>query len=544
MNINVIKELQDFEALKNKINLQEIILCDTETIGLYGKVRLFQLTQNGSDVYIIDCNYIDIEIVKNYLKDGWLAFYNASYDLACLDFVPRKVDDLLWAVKLYNPYLKDYSLDKVLEFYGFDYLYDGLDKKQMQKSKFDKDISNDQFRYAGADVVALYNLLSKIDYNYVSNLNCYKLDILNLGYAIQYQRNGMSVNTALVAQELVKVNKEIVDNDSKLGGLNVNSPKQCKEALNLDSTDKASLLKAIANGNELAKLVYSQRRCLKKRIILESYNYDKVYTKFNVAGAATGRFTATGKNVFKGINGQQIPRQLKKLFINTDPNYVTIEADYSTLELRLAAAIFGDDFMYNQLKNGEDLHTSMAQFMSGRSDVTPEERTKAKAINFGLVFGMSAPTFVEYAFSNYGVIYTLKEAEEIREKYFQRYKNISKRHKQVWNNYKNSDFVYVTALGRRVKPKLGTDGINGPVQGSGAETTKLAIHYMVKENKDVLKHIVNVVHDSIKMEVPKEMSDYWKDLLERNMIKAWKEISKLFIYKDIPMKVDVEVKGV
>ncbi|EDP2370870.1 hypothetical protein GKB09_03910 [Campylobacter jejuni] len=542
MTINFIANEDDLKKEIAKIDLTKPIFCDTETIGLYGKVRLLQLTQDGKNVTVIDCNVVDVNNAIKALKDAWIVFYNASYDLTCLDWIPSKVDDLLWLVKLYNPFLKEYALDKVIEHYGFDTLYDGLNKKDLQKSKFDGILQHEQIRYAATDVVALFKLWQEIDYKTISSLMCYKLDICSLKYAIQYQRNGMSINTKTIAEELVKVNKSIVENETKLNGLNVNSPKQCKEALGVDATSKDVLLKLISNGNELAKLIYDQRRCLKKRTLLESYNYPKVYTKFNVAGAASGRFTATGKNIYAGINGQQIPRSLKYAFVSEDENIVTIEGDYSTLELRLAAAIFGDEFMYNQLKNNEDLHTSMAQFISNNKEVSDEERTKAKAINFGLVFGMSAPSFVEYAFTNFGVTYTLEEATKIRNKYFERYKTIAKAHKNIWNNYKNESYVYSTALGRRVKPKLGTDAINGPIQGSGAETTKLAIHYMVKENEQVLGKIVNVVHDSIKLEVPKDEVDYWMQLLERNMLKAWNRISELFIYKDIPMKVDVNVK--
>lgn len=104
-------------------------------------------------------------------------------------------------------------------------------------------------------------------------------------------------------------------------------------------------------------------------------------------------------------------------------------------------------------------------------------------------------------------------------------------------------YIYTTALGRKTMPNLGTDAINGPVQGSGAECTKLAIHYMCKETPETVRKIINVVHDSITMcidNTPEEI-EYWSELLKRCMVKGWTEISKCSImyYKDIPMIVEV-----
>lgn len=186
----------------------------------------------------------------------------------------------------------------------------------------------------------------------------------------------------------------------------------------------------------------------------------------------------------------------------------------------------------------------MAQKMTGRADITKDERTKAKAINFGFIFGMSAKTFVDYAFLNYGSVFTYQEAQDIRKKYFDMYQDIARHHKYIWENYSKPGFYVHTALGWKVKPKLGTDGINIPVQGSGAECTKLAIHYFVKEVPNVLGLIVNVVHDSILLEVPADEVESWKESLEFFMLKAWTELSKSnsFKYKDIPMLVDINVK--
>jgi DNA polymerase I-like protein with 3'-5' exonuclease and polymerase domains len=544
VDYTIIQNLQDLD-----IDSSKPCFCDTETDGLYGDILLFQVCQD-SKVYIIH-NPCPTELIE-WVCEHWTVWYNASYDLACIyhnsgKAVPTKlfscverVDDLLYMAKQTFLGLDKYSLDNVMEYVGIP-LYSNIDKKAMQKSFKAGLLTPEQYEYAATDVIALEKLWDKCQV-VVDNF-AYKLNIKSMLYALDYQENGIPIDLPAVAQKLLDTNLDIEANDEKLD-FNVNSPKQCKEVLGTDSSDTETLKHLIAEGNDTAQLIYDQRRLLKRKVMLETYMFPRVYTRFNVAGAVSSRFSATGQGIEAGINAQQIPRDLKYLFRNPESDMVIIEADYSTLELRLAAALFGDAYMYKQLMNGEDLHTSMAQKMTGRKDITKDERTKAKAINFGFVFGMSAKTFVDYAFLNYGSVFTYDEALEIRNTYFDMYRNIAQHHRYIWENYKKPGFYVQTALGWKVKPKLGTDGINIPVQGSGAECTKLAIHYFVKDKPVVLKHIVNVVHDSIMLEVPKEQVDDWKEKLEYYMLKAWTELGKSnsFKYKDIPMLVDISVK--
>ena len=165
-------------------------------------------------------------------------------------------------------------------------------------------------------------------------------------------------------------------------------------------------------------------------------------------------------------------------------------------------------------------------------------------LNVSVIFGMSAASFIPYAFTSYGIKYTKQQAEDVRSMYFRLYPEAMKLHNHVWNNYKKPKFVVHTALGRAIKPKLGTDGINGPVQGTGAETTKLAIHYLVKDyGIECLQYIYNVVHDAIYMRVPVGTEDKWGEALETSMLKGWIEICKTdaFVYKDIPMQAEVDI---
>ena len=572
MEVKIVTSLNAIDLDENKP-----VFCDIETQGLYIRPRLIQMYQpeHSNICYILDlapigyskiAYTINLDGAKELLLRLHTVWYNASYDLGTLNIAPNKVDDLFYAVKTSHCQFQEFGLDKVVSKMGFDNYYAGLDKKALQKQGFvlGAYLSDAQIRYSATDVLVLSliwknELVQKV----IANNMAYKVDMLSLKYAMEYQQNGLLVNqksrlTMLhnSSDDVVRLTKELPD------GFNPNSYVQVRKYLDTDKSDHDALVIYSLSDRPLAakaKFIIDLKRAKKEVSYLESINFAKMYTKFNVAGAITGRFTSSGGDLDNGFNAQQIPRQFQPLFKHTTKDTVVIEMDYSTLELRLACTMFGDPTMYKQLMDGEDLHTSMAMSISGKKlhkdgllgteyDVlgidkgeylTKADRQTAKSVNFGFVFGMSAATFRNYAFTTYGVKLSEQECNDIRNKYFAKYKEFKKYHSKIWNEYKKPKFFYTTALGRRTKPRLGTDGINGPVQGSGVETTKLAVHYLIKENNDALKYIFNVVHDAIYMRVPIEDKDIWTERIKTAMLRGWEEISKtkIFKYKDIPMPI-------
>ncbi len=587
--------------------LDKPVFCDIETHGLYINVRLIQFYQPEYDedtVFILDLAptgynrlLYDSELTKakDYMKPLWLVFYNASYDLGTLGIVPAKLDDLFYSVRTAHWSYMEYKLDKVVVKMGFGNLYAGLDKNMLQKQGFvlGAYLSQAQIKYSAIDVIVLSLMWKDPAIQTVMKTNtAYQVDMMSLVYAIQYQQNGMLVNTTMrdefynsSSARVVKLTKELPYwdkesksvNDNFIGEpLNVNSYIQVRAYLSIDKSDADTLVKFSLSSNPLAnkaKVILELKASRKQVSYLNGIQYNKIFTHFNPAGAQTGRFTSTGGDRQDAINSQQIPRTFQKIFKSPtapgeDSRYpdgsVVIGLDYSTLELRLACTLFNEPEMYRQLMDGEDLHTSMAgmitgkplhkdglikMMVAGQSDkvirhsdyITDIDRLRAKGCNFGFVFGMSAGTFQNYAFTSYGVELTLKEAEDMRTMYFKKYPKFKAFHAHIWDNYKKPNFYVETALGRKVKPKLGTDGINVPVQGSGAETTKLAVHYLIKEYPIVLNYIENVVHDAIYIRVPTDEEVVWTQRLRDAMVKGWTEISKtkMFSFKDIPMPVEV-----
>lgn len=543
--------------------------CDIETDGLYTYTRLIQVHQANDIVYILDIDAMNLDNIKEYIKPLHTVWYNASYDLGTLNITTAKIDDLFYATKTAYPQFMEFGLAKVVDKLSsigliHSNLYEGIDKSKIQSKGFVKGayLSMAQLDYSARDVYALA-LMWNLDaiQSVIQNNLAYKVDILSLNYAVQYQQNGLVVDNNMRMKLLAEANESIAKYTNLLpAGLNPNSPKQVKELLGTAKSDRPTLIEysmSSAPDAKYAEYIIELKKAKKQAKYLESIGFHKMYTKFNPAGAISGRFTASGGDLPDGFNAQQIPRNLQPIFLQDTEDTCVVDEDYSTLELRVGCAIFGEDVMYKQFKEGADLHTDMAALVTGKKlhpdglqgsvysldkidkgeYLTKQDRTQAKAVNFGYVFGMSAATYVGYAFTSYGITVTYEEAVAIRNNYFTKYPNIAKYHKSVWNNCQKPNFYVTTALGRRVKPRLGTDGINIPVQGTGAETTKLSVHYLIKEYPEAINYIFNVVHDAIYLRVPKEDKDIWRSRLRAAMLKGWTEISKTAIFKfhDIPM---------
>ena len=588
IKVNSVDDLPNFDTTLP-------IFADIETDDLYGPLRMIQFyqPQTSDSVYIVDIAPIgydkkvyeeEYQKLRSYILLHYTVWYNSSYDLGTMNISPaleaygpkdiskytefkeNKVDDLYYAVKIAYANLQEFGLKKIVKRirYLSDY-YTDIDTDETVK-RFIRGayISEKSYKYGALDVFILSKLWEdKKIQNVIQNNLAYKVDMISQAYALIYQQNGLILDREAWKREL----SDAYEREAKYmqllpDGFNPNSFKQVRAYLETDQSDHNALIAySMSDRAKAASAIHiiELKKAKKQISYLNSINFDKMYTKFNVYGAVTGRFTASGGCLDTHFNAQQIPRNYQYMFNNHTPDTSVVHADYATLELRLAAAIYGEPNMYKQLKDGEDLHSSMAMQVSGKklssdgildwntkSDefITAKDRHEAKGANFGFVFGMSANTFVGYAYTGYGVSYTEEEAKDVRHKYFSLYPTIGKYHDNVWSNYKKPDFYVYTALGRIVKPKLGTDGINTPVQGSGAETTKLAVHYLVKDySPEALKYIYNVVHDAIYLRIPKGEEDYWSEALESSMKKAWTEISKtqLFKFKDIPIIADVEV---
>ncbi|UGO52750.1 putative DNA polymerase I [Serratia phage vB_SmaS_Opt-155] len=243
-----------------------------------------------------------------------------------------------------------------------------------------------------------------------------------------------------------------------------------------------------------------------------------MYPTFKVAGTVTGRPSCADPNL------QQVPRDPHiRSLIGAPPGYTHFELDYSQMELRIAAAISGEPNMLRIFRSGGDIHDSTYEMVFGmtpekavehikdpgeRKAQLKEERKKAKAVNFGFIYGMGWKKFREYAETKYGLVCSDKEAKQMRKRYFEAYPGL-----EVWHQ-RQRQLVHVmscvrTLSGRiRHLPQINSPdrglmaeaerlAINSPVQGFGAEMILMAVPEISNYFKNDLVKLTGTIHDAI-----------------------------------------------
>ena len=258
----------------------------------------------------------------------------------------------------------------------------------------------------------------------------------------------------------------------------------------------------------------------------------RIHPNYWQLGAATGRMSCSNPNL------QQIPRSddFRRCFVPA-PKHKIIVADYSQIELRVAAEISNDQTMIKAYQEGKDLHALTASLVTGKplGAITKDERQQAKAVNFGLTFGMGAKGLQSYARNSYGVEMTEHQAETFRNRFFEAYKGIAEWHGKVRNNPSR---VTRTLGGRRrlwvaEVAKL-TARLNTPVQGSAGDILKKAMAMLPQALDGTGARIIGTVHDEIILEVPEERDKGVAHILKKTMEEAGG-----YYLKKVPVKVEV-----
>lgn len=258
----------------------------------------------------------------------------------------------------------------------------------------------------------------------------------------------------------------------------------------------------------------------------------RLYSTFRLAGTATGRLSSGGAEGSSGINLQQIPRDKRyKSLISAAEGYTLIELDYSQIELRVAASLAEEETMIEIYREGGDIHRETALAVSGKADIEKSDRTKAKAVNFGFLYGMGAKSFMEYSRDSYGVIVTLEEAEEARDRFFEKYHGLRPWHKMVKEGALKNGFVK-TIFGRvryldGVKYGKGSEkalalrqAVNTSVQSVASDCMILSLGLIDRllVTPKYGARIVATVHDSVLLEVPtvryREIGERAKHIME------------------------------
>ena len=257
----------------------------------------------------------------------------------------------------------------------------------------------------------------------------------------------------------------------------------------------------------------------------------RVHTDYMQTVAATGRLSSNNPNL------QNIPirtergRQVRKAFIPRNEDYTLLAADYSQIELRIIAALSDESTMIEAFKNGEDIHASTASkvFNVPLEDVTREQRSNAKTVNFGIIYGVSA-----FGLSNQTDL-SRAEAKELIETYYKTYPKLRNYISEQIEFARDNGYVQ-TVLGRRrylkdingsnaiVRGAAERNAVNAPIQGSAADIIKIAminIHKKLEEGKYKSKMLLQV-HDELVFDVYKPELEELKTMIKTEMENAYK----------------------
>lgn len=328
------------------------------------------------------------------------------------------------------------------------------------------------------------------------------------------------------------------------GEFNINSPKQLGEVLFVRlglpvekktktgfSTD-AETLNKLRPYHAIIDDILDYRQVTKLRStyvegLLDVADADSyVHTNFKQTGTATGRLSSTDPNLQNIPVRTELGRELRRFFVTRDTDHVLIDADYSQIELRLLAAISGDENMISAFLSGADIHTSTASTVFGvePEDVTDELRKRAKAVNFGIMYGIG-----EYSLSqDLGI--SVAQARQYIADYLASYPAIDAYLKQTIRRAYDDGYV-TTLFGRRryiaeltsAKRPLRAFGervaMNSPIQGTAADIIKIAMinvdRRLREEGLDA--KLILQVHDELIIEASRECADRAQEILRTEM---------------------------
>ena len=340
---------------------------------------------------------------------------------------------------------------------------------------------------------------------------------------------------------------------------NINSPKQLGEILfeklGLPAEKKtktgystnAEVLEKLSYKYDIASLIIEYRTHAKlKSTYAEGLQSTinpsdgKIHSSFNQTVTATGRISSTEPNLQNIPVRLELGREIRKMFIASSGNILT-DADYSQIELRVLAHMAHDETMINAFKNEQDIHSITASqvFKVPLSDVTPQMRTRAKAVNFGIVYGIG-----EFSLAK-DIKVSVKEAKNYIQSYFETYPKIKEYLDKTVEFARENGYVKTAVERRRYIPEIKSSNynlrsfgervaMNAPIQGYAADIIKIAmVKVFERLKKESLKSkLILQVHDELIIDTIPEEKDAVTTILREEMENA--------VSLSLPLKVDMK----
>lgn len=390
---------------------------------------------------------------------------------------------------------------------------------------------------------------------------------------IWIDRERLETRTAEVSRKLEGIDEEL----SELAGVraNWNSTKQLGEVMFnrldlpvLDITKggkpstKESVLLQLRKTHPFAEKLLEWRQWTKyKSTYLDNWREQldsggRIHPNYKVTGTVTGRLSS-GKEEGqrgRGLNVQQVPRNpYIRGILGAPAGWLFVEADFSQIELRVAAHYSGDSNMLRSFRRGDDIHLATAVSVTGKPPkaITSEERKKAKSVNFGFLYGMGPKKYVMYAEEKYELEIPLSEARSVRRRFFETYPSLIPWHERQRRLARNYQRVQ-SAIGRirhlpdiqsgdkEVRAEAERQAINSPVQSLASDLMLLSMVLIHPQMKPEEASIVGSIHDSILFEIKEEKVDHYVKLIRRTMENL--PLKKKFgLDLQVPIKVDIKI---
>ncbi len=567
---NLVSKSEELDNLIRKIKKKGFCAIDTETNSLSiedANLVGVSIAIDENSAYYIPINHKDLKDnkkVKGQINQGelikFLKFighdksilkigHNIKYDLRVLEKYDVQFESIA------DTMLLSYAIDNGVTKHNMDDLaylhlnhtnikYKELVGSGKKEITFDYVDVHKALAYAAEDALVtlkLYNFLNKRVKTENNNFIYNEIDLPLVNTLCLIEKNGIEIDTNYLNKLSKEFEKDSLILEKKIFELagkdfNIGSPKQLGEILFIDlkihggkktksgtfSTDVNTLSNLSDEGYEIASLILEWRELTKLKSTYTdalqnqaTKNYSRVHTSYGIANTLTGRLSSNDPNL------QNIPirtsngRKIRKAFIS-GPKKILMSFDYSQIELRLAAEISGDKNFIKAFKNNEDIHSSTASQIFGVDSrkLDSEMRRKAKAINFGILYGISPYGLAKQ------LSVTNSEAKIYIENYFKKYPKI-KEYMDSQIEFAKTNLYVETIFGRRCNVKNINDknfavrgfaerqAINAPIQGTAADIIKLA---MIELNKIIIKDELKAkmllqVHDELIFEIYEREKD-------------------------------------
>jgi DNA polymerase I len=560
---------EDLAAVAKTLQSAEAIGVDIETTALSprdGGMRLLQLA-TPEETFVVDAFEVDdLSPLAEVLEGGTVKVgHNLKFDYqflhATYGISLSPLFDTMLAAQVLDGgnYAASYSLEAVVE----RYLDESLDKSE-QRSNWSGELSEAQLEYAAQDARVLLSLrdrlaalleeeglgrISRIEFEAVAaiaemELAGVKLDVARwkeLEATVRERRD----RAADHLESFFPPPEGILPLEGLGPRLNLNSPKQITDAfktlgIELPDTKVWTLLKV---DHPAAKALLEYRDLQKKLgTYLETYpgfispKTGRIHANFLQCRVPTGRLACTAPNI------QQIPHEdeFRRCFVAEDGNTLVI-ADYSQIELRILAEVSEDPAFVGAFQRGMDLHrlTAATMYNVSMDEVTKDQRSAAKRINFGLMYGRGARSLSAQLGTDED------RGRQLIDEYFANYPKVQ-RFLQRTANRAMRDRTLRTLAGR--VRKFGNDPVaddrgamrreamNYPIQGAASDIAKLALVYVREEVEALDARLINSIHDEFVIECAEEQATEVSQKTQAAMVRAGEDI-----LEKVPVQVEVEV---